>query len=191
MLHPRSGGLKQRFGAIARAVRALLAFRQRTKACWGGGHDFRPFDDACRRLWSLARIAPADLGAQPKAKPTLDYDFYKGRVEPIFLKKKAGHTRCVVCHSESNNFLKLEPLSPGAKTWTDEQSRKNFETVSKLVNPGEPMVSRLLMHPLAPEGGGDVFHSGGRQFMSVNDPDWKTMAAFVNGATLGGRSKKN
>src|SRR5580765_6156180 len=91
-------------------------------------------------------IAPTGLVAQPKAKPTLDYDFYKARVEPIFLKKKAGHTRCVVCHSESNNFLKFEPLSPGAKAWNDEQSRKNFETVSKLVNPGEPMVSRLLMH---------------------------------------------
>ena len=142
-------------------------------------------------LLSLVAIAPADLGAQPKAKPTLDYDFYKSRVEPIFLKKKMGHTRCVVCHSESNNFFKLEPMSPGAKTWSEEQSRKNFETVSKLVNPGEPMVSRLLMHPLAPEGGGDVFHSGGRQFMSTSDPDWKAMAAFVNGATLGGRSKKN
>ena len=139
----------------------------------------------------LAAIVSTGLVAQPKAKPTLDYDFYKARVEPIFLKKKAGHTRCVVCHSESNNFFKLEPMSSGAKAWNDEQSRKNFETVSKLVNPGEPMVSRLLMHPLAPEGGGDVFHSGGRQFMSVDDPDWKTMAAFVNGATLGGRSKKN
>jgi hypothetical protein len=139
----------------------------------------------------VGAIAPAGLFAQPKAKLALDYDFYKARVEPIFLKKKAGHTRCVVCHSESNNFFKLEPLSSGAKAWSDEQSRKNFETVSKLVNPGEPMVSRLLMHPLAPEGGGDVFHSGGRQFMSVNDPDWKTLAAFVNGATLGGRSKKN
>ena len=139
----------------------------------------------------LGAIAPTGVVAQPKAKPTLDYDFYKARVEPIFLKKKAGHTRCVVCHSESNNFLRFEPLSPGAKAWNEEQSRMNFETVSKLVNPGEPMVSRLLMHPLAPEGGGDVFHSGGRQFMSTSDPDWKAMAAFVNGATLGGRSKKN
>src|SRR3954453_19211234 len=136
-------------------------------------------------------IPPPALGAQPKAKPALDYDFYKARVEPLFLKKKAGHTRCVVCHSESNNFFKLEPMSSRAKAWNEEQSRKNLETVSKLVNPGEPMVSRLLMHPLAPEGGGDVFHSGGRQFMSIDDPDWKTMAAFVNGATLGGRSKKN
>ena len=139
----------------------------------------------------LAAIVSTGLVAQPKAKPTLDYDFYKARVEPIFLKKKAGHTRCVVCHSESNNFLRFEPLEGGAKAWSEEQSRKNFETVSKLVNPGEPMVSRLLMHALAPEGGGDVFHPGGRQCMSVDDPDWKTMAAFVNGATLGGRSKKN
>ena len=143
----------------------------------------------------VAAAIPMALFAQSKeatkAKPTLDFAFYKARVEPIFLKKKAGHTRCVVCHSESNNFLKLQPLELGAKAWTEGESRKNFDAVSKLVNPGEPMVSRLLMHPLAPEGGGDVFHSGGRQFMSVNDPDWKTMAAFVNGATLGGRSKAN
>jgi len=25
----------------------------------------------------------------------------------------------------------------------------------------------------------------------MKDPDWKAIAAFVNGATLGGRSKKN
>src|SRR5258705_3968959 len=104
-------------------------------------------------------IAPAGLFAQPKAKPTLDYDFYKARIEPIFLKKKAGHTRCVVCHSESNNFLRFEPLSSSPKAWNDEQSRKNFETVSKLVNSGEPMVGRVLMHGLGPEGGGHVFNS--------------------------------
>ncbi len=136
---------------------------------------------------SLSAIAFAV--AQPKVKPTLDYEFYKARVEPIFLKKKAGHTRCVICHSDNNSAFKLEALPAGAKGWTDEQSRKNFATVSKLVNPGDPMVSRLLMHPLAPEGGGDVFHSGGRQFMSTNDPDWKAMAAFVNGATLSGKKK--
>jgi hypothetical protein len=140
---------------------------------------------------ALEMAAPGPVASQPKAKPTLDYDFYKARVEPIFLKKKAAHTRCVVCHSEGNNAFRLEHLAPGAKGYADEQSHKNFAMVSKLVNPGDPMVSRLLMHPLAPEGGGDVFHSGGRQFMSVKDADWKAMAAFVNGATLGGRSKKH
>jgi hypothetical protein len=131
------------------------------------------------------------LKSQPKAKPVLDYGFYKARVEPIFLKKKPGHVRCVVCHSDNNSAFKLETLSHGAHAYTDEQSHKNFDMVSKLANPGEPMVSRLTMHPLAPEGGGDVFHSGGRQFMSVNDPDWKAMAAWINGATLGVPSKKN
>ena len=146
--------------------------------------------------WTMAITAAAALeltaigGAQPQsgAKPTLNYEFYKARVEPIFLKKNAGHTRCVVCHSDNNSAFRLEHLAPGAKGYTGEQSRKNFEMVSKLVNPGEPMVSRLLMHPLAPEGGGDVFHSGGRQFMSVRDPDWQAMAAWVKGATLAGKA---
>jgi len=138
---------------------------------------------------SCVVLASSEIGAQPKPAPELDYAFYKARVEPIFLRKKPGHTRCVVCHSESNNFLKLQPRPHGAKGWTDEQSRQNYEAVSKLVNPGQPMVSRLLMHPLAPEGGGDVFHSGGRQFESTKDPDWKTIAAWVNGATLSGPKK--
>ncbi len=36
------------------------------------------------------------------------------------------------------------------------------------------------MHPLAPESGGEAFHSGGRQFATQNDPDWLRMAAWVN-----------
>ena len=141
----------------------------------------------------VAVVLAATSGAHiaSHAAPALSYDFFKNRIEPIFLEKRAGHTRCYVCHAESNNAFRLEKIVPGESFWSDEQSRKNFEMVSRLVNPGDPDNSRLLQHPLAPEGGGDVFHSGGRQFMSVNDPDWKTMAAFVNGATLGGRSKKN
>src|SRR5262249_7945391 len=116
-----------------------------------------------------------------RAAPTLDYEFFKTRVQPIFLEKRPTHTRCYVCHAESNNGFRLERLSPGATAWTEEQSRKNFEMASKLVNPGDPDTSRLLMQPLAPEGGGNIFHSGGRQFASKDDPDWKMLAAWVNG----------
>jgi hypothetical protein len=116
------------------------------------------------------------------AAPALDFDVFKAKVEPIFLEKRAGHTRCYVCHAESNNNFRLEKLSPGQSMWTEEQSRKNFETVAKLVNPGDPGTSRLLLHPLAPEGGGDAFHSGGRQFADTNDPDWKTIAGWVKDA---------
>ena len=114
---------------------------------------------------------------------TLDYAQFKSSVEPIFLKKRAGHTRCVVCHSDrSNNLLKLQKLAPGAKEWSDEQSRKNFEAVSRLVAPGKPQSSLLLLHPLAPEAGGDAYHSGGRQFENRDDPDWKAIARWVGGS---------
>jgi len=125
-------------------------------------------------------LASASI-VSPRAAPVLDYDFFKARVEPIFLEKRAGHTRCYVCHAESNNAFRLEQLSPGAGSWAEGQSRRNFEMASRLVNPGDPSTSRLLQQPLAPEAGGNVFHSGGRQFASQDDPDWKTLADWVNG----------
>jgi hypothetical protein len=131
-------------------------------------------------LASMAAALPVMVFAQ--SKPGLDYSYYKSHVEPIFLTKKDGHTRCVVCHANSNNNFHLEKLEPGAKSWTEEQSRRNFEMVSKLVNPGDPESSLLTQHPLAPEAGGHAFHSGGRQFESKDDQDWKTLVAFVNGA---------
>jgi len=80
-----------------------------------------------------------------------DYEFFKARVEPIFLQKRPGHTRCVVCHAErSNNAFRLEKLPAGGR-WTEEQSRRNYEMASRLVVPGEPDSSLLLLQPLAPE----------------------------------------
>jgi hypothetical protein len=76
-------------------------------------------------------------------------------------------------------------LPDGQSTWTEEQTRKNFDTVSKIVQAvDDPMSAKILTHPLAPEAGGDAFHSGGRQFASKNDPDWKIIAAWVQGAKI-------
>jgi hypothetical protein len=116
------------------------------------------------------------------AGPTLDYVFFKTRIEPIFLSKRPGHARCYVCHVESSNAFHLERLTAGANSWNEEQSQRNFATVSSLVVPGDPDASRLLLHPLAPAAGGNGFHSGGWQFASKDDPDWQTLFAWVNGA---------
>jgi len=113
---------------------------------------------------------------------SLDFDTFKAKVEPIFLKKRPGHARCVACHVDAATAFKLQTLPEGAKTWTDEQSRKNFQVVSNLVVPGEPEKSRLLKHPLAPAAGGDKFHGGGRQFASQSDPDWEIIANWVRSA---------
>jgi hypothetical protein len=144
-----------------------------------------------RALMGVAVLAVAISNPISPAQtaPKLDYEFFKSRVEPVFLTKRPDHARCYVCHVESNNALHLERLSPGAGAWTEEQSRRNFEVVSILVNPGDPDTSRLLLHPLSPEGGGDVYHSGGRQFPSKQDPAWRALAAWVNGATLASPKK--
>jgi hypothetical protein len=133
---------------------------------------------------AIVLVAAATPPLTSRAAPVLDYDFFKTRVQAVFLEKRPTHTRCVVCHAEANNGFRLERLSPGATAWNEEQSRKNFEMTAKLVNAGDPDTSRLLMQPLAPEGGGNVFHSGGRQFASKDDPNWKVLADWVNGKKL-------
>jgi hypothetical protein len=138
---------------------------------------------------AASHLIASPLAASAQTPPKLDYEFFKSRVEPVFLTKRPDHARCYVCHAESNNAFHLQKLSPEAHAWTDEQSRRNFEMISILVNPGDPDTSRLLLHPLAPESGGDVYHSGGRQFPSKRDPAWRTLAAWVNGATLASPKK--
>ena len=128
--------------------------------------------------WTIALL----LAGLPVAAQTLDFETYRTKVEPIFAKKRPTHARCVVCHSANNSAFRLEPLPPGVTAWTEEQSRKNFAYVSKLVTPGNPATSRLLRQPLAHEAGGEEFHSGGRQFTSKDDPDWKTIADWVAAA---------
>jgi hypothetical protein len=137
----------------------------------------------CATPFAAAQSAPA---ASATAS-SLDYEFFKSRVEPIFLKKRPGHARCYVCHSgrgDGGAPAYLEKLSPGSATWDEEQSLRIFRRVSRLVVPGNPAESPLVMHPLAPEAGGDYsnrMHGGGRQFASQDDPDWKTIAVWVRG----------
>ena len=133
-------------------------------------------------MFMAASIAIGAVAASPEAVGAaagLDYEFFKTRVQPIFAKKRENHARCIQCHTEANNFVRLERLAPGQMTWTEEQSKKNYEWVSKAVSPANRAQSRLLIHPLAPEAGGDLFHSGGRQFESKSDPDYQVLMQWV------------
>jgi hypothetical protein len=152
-----------------------------------GGKFFHSQDDPeWKTLAAWVRSASAP-GASRAAEPSLDFEFFKTRVQPIFLKKRPGHARCYSCHSAGTNF-RLERLSSGSTTWNEEQSRRNFEAALRLVAPGDPLSSRLLMHPLAAEAGGDPFHSGGKHWSSQSDPEWQILAQWVRGEKADGNS---
>ena len=126
-------------------------------------------------------LLPKEQGSPSTASGSLDFEFFKTRVQPIFLAKRPGHARCIACHA-SGTPLRLQPLSQGSVTWNDEESRKNFDAVKRVAVPGN-LKSKLLIHPLAEEAGGDFFHNGGKHFNSQNDPEWLTLKAFVLGQT--------
>src|SRR5215471_15981340 len=94
-------------------------------------------------------LAAVSSQAAPAAVNGLDYEFFKTKVQPIFMKKREGHSPCVVCHTGANNFLRLEELAPGQTSWNEEQSKKMFDSISRLVTPANRAQSRLLIHPLA------------------------------------------
>lgn len=123
-------------------------------------------------------LSIATLLAQSQTA-TLDFTFFKDHVQPIFLKKRPGHARCVACHT--HRIPPLVPLSPGASTWNEQQSRQNYTAWKQFVVPGQPTKSRMLLHPLAVAAGGDSFHAGGKHWTSQGDPEWQILARWVRG----------
>ena len=115
------------------------------------------------------------------AKPALNYEVFKTEVQPIFLKKRTGHARCIACHGQGT-VLRLQPLASGRTTWTEDESRKNFQAIQRVAFPGN-LKSRLLLHPLEEKAGGDFYHSGGKHFASQNDPEWLMLKAWILGQT--------
>ena len=73
----------------------------------------------------------------PLPRPTLDYDFFKARVQPVFTTKRAGNARGVSCH-DSGTPMRLQKLPLGSATWSEEDSRKTSsrEVASETRQPG-------------------------------------------------------
>ena len=111
----------------------------------------------------------------------LDFGFYRDRVEPVFIARRPGNARCVACHSSGGGNAFLEPLPPGRETWDEEQSFRNFERVQRLVVPGAPTESVLLVNPLVEEAGGSRWHAGGKHWTTQDADEWQTLAAWVRG----------
>ena len=112
--------------------------------------------------------------------PLLDFEFFRTCVQQIFLNKREGRMECVRCHGGPARAF-ARTLPEGRLFWNLEESQQNFEVIQRYVDPGYPLNSRFLTHPLAPDEGGDPYHAGGRRWFSQDDSEWQMLAAWVRG----------
>ncbi len=140
-----------------------------------------------RRLlvWIVPLICISYSFALNAEDVSLDFEFFRNEVQPVFLTKRDGNMRCVDCHAgKSYSGFNIVPLSENAHFWSEAESRKNFDASKGFVIPGaDPLKSRLLTHPLAVSAGGDPFHGGGKHFANTDDPEWQILKDWSQGAT--------
>jgi cytochrome c553 len=151
----------------------------------GGGKHWQSQNDPewqMLALWVRGMAKAMSPAASSAAKPVLNFETFRTRVQPILTSPRKGNARCIACHSRGGGNSYLETLPPGTTAYTEEQSRRNFERVQRLVVPGEPLESPLLVNPLAEEAGGSHWHGGGKHWHSQNDPEWQVLAAWVRGS---------
>ncbi|HSR41159.1 MAG TPA: beta-propeller fold lactonase family protein, partial [Longimicrobiales bacterium] len=142
-------------------------------------------DPEWRALAAWVRAADAGApSAAPDAALVPSFEFFRSCVQRIFLDREEEGDRmeCAACHGTGpRNFARALP--EGRDFWNEAESRANFGVVMRYVEPGYPLRSRFLTHPLDPHAGGDHYHSGGRRWRSPDDPEWRMLAAWVNGKT--------
>ncbi len=139
----------------------------------------------------LASAAPLQASTDPAADgPALQspFDYYRANIEPLFLRPRGypGSTRgdpaCVMCHvwQTSVRFSLEEPSeTPNGGAWTEEQSRRNYEVVTQMVNASDPESSRFLLKPLA-QGAGGLPHTGGNFWDSTEDPEYQVILEWIS-----------
>ena len=171
----------------SRLLRVPLAPSEGGRGRHTGGTFWESKDDPeWQALAEWVRMASPAAGteAMAEAPPTLDFEFFQSCVQRVFLTTRPGALPCTECHGGGAMGF-AGPIGDGREYWSEQESRRNFAVVTRLIEPGEPTRSRLLMHPLAYEGGGDYTHNGPRRWRSMDDPEWQMLAGWVRGERTG------
>ena len=150
----------------------------------GGKHWHSQNDPEWQTLaaWVRTQAGASARARAQRARPRLNYDTFKteGAADPD---RGAQGQRAL--HRLPLAWRRMHissRLPPGSETYSEEQSRRNFDRVSRLVVPGDPLKSVLLTNPLDTEAGGGAWHGGGKHWHSQNDPEWQALAAWVRGS---------
>jgi hypothetical protein len=119
----------------------------------------------------------------PPTEPPLDFEFYRTCVQRMYETPRYGQLSCQECHA--GGFTGFAPRAANGSAWTEEEARRGFEAIQRLILPGDPVESRFLLKPLHPDGGGSYTHNGVRRWASRDDPEWQMLAAWVRGERTG------
>jgi len=119
----------------------------------------------------------------PRPQPTLDFEFYRSCVQQMYQTPRYGQLSCQQCHA--GGFAGFAPRAANGTAWTEQEARRGFEAIQRVILPGDPVQSRWLLKPLHPDGGGSYTHNGVRRWQSRDDPEWQMMAAWVRGERTG------
>lgn len=166
----------------SRLLRKALAPEAGGASFHVGGRFFDSKDDPEWQVMA-AWVRDADAHAIAEAAappPPLDFQFFRTCVQKIFLDKREGRMECFHCHDSGQRGF-AQALPEGRDYWNAAESRENFTLAKRYIEPGFPLRSRFLTHPLSSEAGGDHFHGGGRRWTTQDDPEWQMLAAWVRG----------
>jgi hypothetical protein len=119
----------------------------------------------------------------PAPEPAVDFAFFRACVQKVFFTPREGHIACTNCHA--GGIIGFAPPTQEGKPWSDEQAKRAFQSISRLIIPGNPEQSRFLLKPLHPDGGGTYTHNGPRRWQSRSDPEWQMLAGWVRGDKKG------
>jgi hypothetical protein len=119
----------------------------------------------------------------PATEPALDFEFFRACVQPVFATPREGHIRCSNCHA--SGMMGFAPVPAKGGSWTEQEAKRAFQTLSRLIIPGNPEQSRFLLKPLHPDGGGSYTHNGPRRWQSRDDAEWRMLAEWVRGQRKG------
>ena len=148
-----------------------------------GGTFWQSKDDPqYQRVLKWIQSLPADRFAQAP-EPPLDFAFFRSCVQPIFQNPLEGHIKCSNCHNAG--LVGFAPVPADGKMWNDDEAKRAFEVITRLIVPGNAEQSRFLLKPLHPDGGGSYAHNGVRRWQTRKDPEWQMLAGWVRGERSG------
>jgi hypothetical protein len=122
------------------------------------------------------------------ASRPLDFDYFVERVMPILERKGADGNACINCHA-THTIFRLHPPDTNGR-YSDGMLRENYSSALRVVDLSTPENSLILRKPTSNSeqegvvGAKKLSHGGGQRWPGADDPAYRTIIDWINGARL-------